>query len=399
MRNALAAIAHARIGLILTALVWIGSVGRLLGEASPDDPGVEARSFLSAGDTARLQRVLAKARRGEGVTIGVIGGSITQGASASKPENRYGNRVVAWWRKNFPKAGVDLVNAGIGATGSNYGALRADRDLLSRHPDLVIVEYAVNDPNDRAAAETLEGLMRQILKGTNHPALLLLFTMNQSGANAQEWHAKVGTHYGVPMISYRDALWPEIQANRLAWADISPDAVHPNDRGHAYCAQFITRLLEREHQGLPTDDRLPEVKPLPTPLFTDAYEWVALLEAKELKPIANQGWVYDSQSQSWRTDQPGSVVEFDLEGRNLSTMHYVVRGGMGRAQVSVDGKVVKELEGWFDQTWGGYRQSNGIAHGLALGKHRVRLELLAEKASQSTGTEFRLLGLGAAGKK
>ena len=49
-----------------------------------DMDAVRARALVSAGDTARIQHALAKARRGEAVTVGVIGGSITGGASASK---------------------------------------------------------------------------------------------------------------------------------------------------------------------------------------------------------------------------------------------------------------------------------------------------------------------------
>jgi len=150
------------------------------------------RSLVSTGHPARLEQALAKARRGEAVTVGVIGGSITAGAGTSLPERRYGDRVAAWWRQTFPEASVRFVNAGIGATGSDYGALRVKRDLLSQHPDFVVVEYAVNDPNTRAAAETLEGLIRQVLRETNQPAVLLLFTMNQDGGNAQEWQTKVG---------------------------------------------------------------------------------------------------------------------------------------------------------------------------------------------------------------
>src|ERR1035441_6732143 len=84
-------------------------------------------------------------------------------------------------------------------SGSDYGALRAKRDLLSHHPDFVVVEYAVNDSDNDAAAETLEGLVRQILGEPNSPAVMLLFTMNQSGGNAQKAHAKVGWHYDLPM--------------------------------------------------------------------------------------------------------------------------------------------------------------------------------------------------------
>jgi hypothetical protein len=38
-----------------------------------------------------------------------------------------------------------------------------------------------------------------------------------------------------------------------------------------------------------------------------------------------------------------------------------------------------------------------LAKDLSPGKHRVKVELLAEKNAESTGTQFRILGLGAAG--
>jgi hypothetical protein len=118
-------------------------------EGAVGEAGLFAGSLVSPGDPARLQHAFAKARRGQPVAVGVIGGSITAGAGASQPERRYGDHVATWWRQTFPKATVHFVNAGIGATGSDYGALRAKRDLLSDHPDFVVVEYAVNGPNTR----------------------------------------------------------------------------------------------------------------------------------------------------------------------------------------------------------------------------------------------------------
>ena len=394
------------IRLILLPVLLFTLGGRLLA-AQPlpqvaasrptDDAALCARSLVSPGDTARLQRVLAKARRGESVTVAVIGGSITQGASATRPERRYGNLVAAWWRQQFPKAKIKFVNAGIGATGSNYGALRVRRDLLDQQPDFIVVEYAVNDPNTRESAESLEGLLRQILAAPGQPAVLLLFTMHHDGGNAQEWQSKLGRHYRLPMISFRDALWPEIQAGRLKWQDVEADIVHPNDRGHAYAARFITAFLSNILQLLPAESRPATVaEPLPAPLIGDLFEHVALYEGDALKPVSNQGWTYSPQDHLWKTDKPGSVIEFEVEGTVVLAMHWVIRGPMGRARVAVDGGPSKELEGWFDQTWGGYHQSNEIARGLAPGKHRVRFEVLADKHPQSTGFEFGIFGLGTA---
>ena len=361
---------------------------------------VFSRSLVSSGDPARLERALAKARRAESVTVGVIGGSITQGAGASQPDKRYGERVAAWWRQTFPKTSIRFVNAGIGATGSDYGALRVKRDLLRHHPDFIVVEYAVNDPNTRATAETLEGLIRQILQQTNQPAVLLLFTMHQNGGNAQEWQAKVGRRYELPMISFRDALWPEIKEGRLKWNDVEADVVHPNNLGHDYCARFIGSLLDRVLTDLPVDDRLPQVKTVPRPLFSDLFEHVALYEADALKPLSSQGWSREAGQPGdkfWKADQPGSVVEFEVTGQAILIMDWHVRGPMGQASVRVDERPPVLREGWFDQTWGGYRQTTLLARDLGPGKHRVRIELLPEKNAQSSGHEFRLLGLGVAG--
>ena len=359
------------LALVLISCMWPGTTQGLA--AASDEKELCSRSLVSIGDTARVQRALAKARRGETVTVGVIGGSITQGAAASQPEKRYGDLVAAWWRKTFPKAKIEFVNAGIGATGSDYGALRAKRDLLSHRPDFVIVEYAVNDSDNDAAAETLEGLVRQVLDETNSPAVMLLFTMHQDGGNAQKSHAKVGRHYGLPMVSFRDSLWPEIEQGRMKWSDVEADVVHPNDRGHEYCARFIIQFLETVLSDISAGAPPRGIKPTPGPLFSDLFEHVALVEADALKPVANQGWTYDATQPSnkcWKTDQPGSVIEFTMEGKAIVLMDWHIRGPMGQAKVQVDDLPPVVRDAWFDQTWGGYRVTTTMARDLKPGQHR-----------------------------
>lgn len=363
-----------------------------------DNQALIPQSLVNLGDLSRLQRVMAKAQQGEKITVAVIGGSITQGAKASKPELRYGNLVADWWKKTFPKAEITFVNAGIGATGSNFGALRAQRDLLSHHPDFVVVEYSVNDGNTQAAAETLEGLIRQILSEPNQPAIVELFMMHRGGGNAQEWHSKVAAHYHLPMVSFRDALWPEIQAGRLAWETVIADEVHPNDLGHACAAEYVDHVLDKALAACPQPGApLPTVEPLPAPLFSDLYQHTALFEAPDLKPVRNQGWVLDPAAKCWRSDVPGSVIEFEIDGTAIFSMHFVIKRAMGKASLQVDDGKPVVYDGWFNQTWGGYRSTNLLAKDLKPGKHIVRLELLEDKNPGSDGHEFKLFGLGAAG--
>lgn len=393
-----------RFALTLCAIYVLSSVvaaGPVAAQATgSDDAVIVAHSLVSEGNTARLQHVLAKARRGEPVTVAVIGGSITAGAKASTYNKSWGPLLSKWWQDTFPGAKVEFVNAGIGATGSSYASLRAQRDLLCRKPDFVGVEFAVNDPNTQASAETLEGLIRQILNMPNQPAVMMIFTMNRNGGNAQEWHSKVGAHYGIPMVSFRDALWPEIKEGRMKWEDVEADEVHPNDRGHEYMTRFMTTVIDRVRQALPAEPDLPAIAAVPAPLFTDLYEYTWLAEGADLQPSANQGWTFDPKAPgkgAWKSDQPGSVVEFEVTGRVVFLTEYHVRGPMGKAKVQVDDLPPTVVDAWFEPTWGGWRCTHIIASGLEPCKHRVRVELLPERNPQSDGNQFMINAVGAAG--
>jgi lysophospholipase L1-like esterase len=52
---------------------------------------------------------------------------------------------VNWLKEQYPKATINLVNSGISGTGSDFRDRRYDRDVLSKNPDLVLIEFCVND--------------------------------------------------------------------------------------------------------------------------------------------------------------------------------------------------------------------------------------------------------------
>ena len=120
------------------------------------------RAVINEGNTARLADAMKRAKAGEQITIGTIGGSITQGTAASTTDERYANRALEWWTKAFPQAQLDFVNAGIGATDSYIGVHRVDADLLSKKPDVVIVEFSVNDTDAALNLQTYDSLVRLV---------------------------------------------------------------------------------------------------------------------------------------------------------------------------------------------------------------------------------------------
>lgn len=96
-------------------------------------------------DLERIKSVIQRAQSGQELTIGFLGGSITQGSLATEHENTYAYRVYKWWCDTFPQAKFNYVNGGIGGTDSYYGVSRAVTDVLMYQPDFVVVDFSVND--------------------------------------------------------------------------------------------------------------------------------------------------------------------------------------------------------------------------------------------------------------
>ncbi|MBL7965830.1 MAG: SGNH/GDSL hydrolase family protein [Prolixibacteraceae bacterium] len=395
--------------LVKTAfiLILVLQIAACKGQAVTPEPisfptaeSLLSNKYITEGNLDRLNRAFDKAQKGGKLVIGALGGSITEGAASPTIDKRYANIVLAWWEKTFPKAQFELVNAGIGATGSDFGSMRVKRDLLSKSPDFVVVDYAVNDPNTREYVESYEGVIRQILNAPQKPSIVLLFMMKKDGTNAQEWQSKIGTHYSLPMVSYRDALWPEILAGRLRWEQISPDQVHPNEAGHVLNGELICMALERAYKKFNSENIQEVSSSIPEPLFTDSFEFTSLFDGEALVPQTNKGWAFDGSQQKsagWKSSVPGSVLEFEISGKVIYLSCWRINGPMGKAGISVDGGTPVVMDAWFDQTWGGYRYMLPVGKNLLSGKHTVRIELLSEKNAQSTGNEFRVLCLGSAG--
>jgi lysophospholipase L1-like esterase len=343
-----------------------------------------------------MRRVLAKARREKRIVLGAIGGSITHWVAASRPEFRYVNRVAAWI-EGRTGAEVVVINAGRGATGSNFAALRVGRDLLGHRPDLVVLDFAVNDGPEERWGRSQEGLVRQLRSAEQDPALAMIFFMRKDGGNAQERLMTVARHYGIGAVSYRDAVWPEIEAGRMRWEDVSPDEVHPNDRGHELAAGCLIELLERAERG---EGEMGISKVLPAPLYTDVYQFTEMWDGAAAVAVGSCGWDMDAHGEpwpGWRANEVGAWVEFEVRGTAVVVMYYKLRANMGRVRVSVDGRDCGELDGWFEGTWGGWRETVTVAEGLERGGHWVRLEVVTGRHELSGGHEFRVLGVGGMG--
>ena len=386
---------------------WIGDLPSVFksGAAAPKLETIAPRSVLVEGNFARFERVWTRLGRGESIRIATIGGSITQGAGASKPANRWCNRFAEGWRRAFPACKIELVNAGIGATGSDIGAFRVNRDVIAKKPDVVVVEFSVNDPATQERAASYEGLLRQLLKAPGEIAVIAVATVSEKGVNAQELHAKVAAHYGVPFVSYRDALYyPYVKEGVFPWRDISPDSVHPNDDGHAYLAALVNCELARRYgEWKAAGEPQHAIPAFPEPIYGTRYDQGEFCLLKDAKIRVNEGF-FTLRDNCWGdglacTNAGGRIV-FEVEGSTVALLYRCGRDpyNWGKIAVKIDGRsVVDNLDCFRDQWWW-YTPSLFLCRETP-GRHVVEIRTLEEKNAKSKGYGCHLTGLLLAGKR
>lgn len=349
--------------------------------------------ILNRGNLTRLKGFMNRAAKGERLTVGFIGGSITQGFSATDPGKCYAARTVAWLRKIYPNTEFAYVNAGIGATDSQFGAARVQEDLLQRLPDLVFVEFSVNDHSTPHFCETYEGLVRQIYGSASAPAMVLIHNVYyDTGKSAAYYHAQVGRHYDLPCISIQNSIYPAVAAGRLPAEKITADFLHPNDLGHELVASVITNFLEKV-----IHDKTQEPQEIfPAPLTENAYEHCVRLQYSNSTPgksvfvedLTPQRDITDIFRNGWSAGEKGAYLEFAFRGTGAAVQYRRVKDGpapIATAVVDENPETACVLDGTFDETWGDKMQLTTVAEHLPYGEHRVRIELTETHENDKAG--------------
>jgi len=238
------------------------------------------RSLMNKGNLARLQSAMKKAAAGEEVTVSYIGGSITQGAGAT-PLNKECYAFKSY--KGFLDVtgggeNVKYVKAGVGGTPSQLGVIRFERDIVrEKAPDVVVIEFAVNDEGDETKGNCFESLVRKALQLPNKPAVIILFAVFANDWNLQERLSPVGYLYDLPMVSVLDAVSPQFKLHPDNGRVVSKnaffyDCFHPTNVGHTIMADCITNLLSQVYMDaeyIDNTDELLKKEPVKGKTFED----------------------------------------------------------------------------------------------------------------------------------
>ncbi len=344
-----------------------------------------------------LRNVYAKLKAGKEVRVAYFGGSITAASG-------WRVKTLKWLQTAYPTAKVAEIHAAIGGTGSDLGVFRCRQDVLRLKPDLVFVEFAVNDggaPPDQIV-RCMEGIVRQIRAADPMTDICYVYTLHTNmrkdyeagrcprSATAQE---RVADHYGIPSINVAMKIVEMAQAGKLVYKKepgtpegaivFSGDECHPTDAAHqVYCDVIAAGLKKMEASAKPGPH------PAKPPLAPDN------LEKAQLAPLTpamlSPGWKpLDPQAglaknfanrlpEIWEGRAPGDAITFSFKG-TAAKLYDIVGPDGGQAVVTVDGKTGKP-QPRFDSYCSYHRLATlYVAEGLPDAVHTVRVEIHPEQ--------------------
>ena len=310
----------------------------------------------------------------------VIGGSITWGAGATIPwENSWSYQLKTQLeKKHFKK--VELVNLGIGATGSDFGLYRI-ADVLKYHPDLVIVEFAVND--NLFSKEEIEFTHSTLFQSlySSGCAVLWLNLKTEIGESASDKIHLVTDNYLIPMSE------PNLKQGDYV------DGIHPNDVGHTKISNQIFSALtvlksnpQSKFYGL--DNVFTKLKPLNFKRFDIDLEKIGWEKEKGPYYFDN---IYKSVAKS-------DTLEFEFEGSSIGLVLNLKRlldVDKGVFKAVIDGGNEIDINLAWNNDWELIKPCF-LAENLKEGKHNLRL-VYTQNPSSNNVSAIEIINLLASG--
>ena len=318
-----------------------------------------------------VSSVIRRAQRGENLKAVFFGGSLTWGANASDPN-------VTSWRAltmdmlcdKYPKAHWRFKDSAIGGTGSSLGVFRMERDVFRHDPDLVLLDFTLNDGLEGGEAgindsknHSYEAIIRECVK--RGVAVLPVFLTARKHVELTDItqlkrrleHIEIFRQYNLEYadvlgLMNRDFLDEKINTAEL-WSQETNDAVHPCDTGYAAYAEYFRREWERIENSV-------EKTPVLPPQFISGESFSNLMRV-ELAQQMLQGWkvaapcvvsdCFDWLSSRWldnvivQTTENGELkpLNFKVKAQRVAVMIETVSDSVPFS-VAVDGAELQEIK-------------------------------------------------------
>jgi lysophospholipase L1-like esterase len=169
----------------------------------------------------------------------------------------YPHQVLEAVKEAYPYAVVNAIVTAIGGENSEQGAARFRRDVLTHRPDVLFIDYALNDRGtglerarkawEKMIEEALNDSVKVILLTPTPDTSVNILNENSPLAQHSRQICELAEKYHIGFVdSY--AAFREKKINGGDIVEYMSQINHPNEKGHKIVRDLIARWLIKEEK-------------------------------------------------------------------------------------------------------------------------------------------------------
>ncbi len=197
-----------------------------------------------------VERTRQELESGADATIVCFGDSITAGYAVRRG---FPSFLLESLRQRFPDSKIEMINSGISGDTSQDGLSRLDWAVLSYEPDLVTINFGINDCVLGLSLEEFEmnlvEMVRRIRAGPDSEILLLSSQPLESPPYDQrvldyyQTVERVAKEMNVGFVDVYGAWMKRVRVGMPLDSLILPGLDHPNEAGYRIIAEELMSLF------------------------------------------------------------------------------------------------------------------------------------------------------------
>lgn len=276
------------------------------------------------------------------LTIGFMGGSVTQGYQGLRiMSHAYPDYLADMLRaEGYEIETAICADAGMGCMAGN---LLSDELIIPQKPDIVFLEYAINETTLPPSVMAFESLLRKLLRMPDPPAVCFLLLRSAQDYSCEGFMTEIAAHYALPYISLRKGINPILERGDLEWSEYADPESHPNEEGQQLLAECLLHMMHTLRSQPATPPR-----PLPDVWLDAPYENMRLLRPCEPcdcvrtnSPVIPN--IHPHYPVLWAVNQENGGLEITVRCRVLVLFYLMHRlPEFGSAEISADGVPLKK---------------------------------------------------------
>ncbi|MEM9347121.1 MAG: SGNH/GDSL hydrolase family protein [Planctomycetota bacterium] len=243
---------QALVCLLITSALYVPALGGEQPAEQPNNSADRAIPSITTYLAAIRQKMEVKWPNNQTINIVTHGHSVPAGyfkTPVVDTFNAYPHLLHVVLKRQYPHAVINVINTAIGGENSVKGAKRFEQDVLSHRPDLITIDYALND-RGVGLEKSLEAweFMIKLAKKEGVPVLLLTPTWDmrsdmQDPNDPLNLHAEqirqLAKKHSVGLVDSHQAFLHYVSQEDNELTDIMSTVNHPNRRGHSLVASEL----------------------------------------------------------------------------------------------------------------------------------------------------------------